>query len=135
METSFEAAINTGKINGAVICATDAEGQFVYNKAFGERTLLSGEKKPQQIDDVLYLASATKLITTIAALQCVEDGLLTLDGDLSSSLPELATKQVLTGFADDDSPQLEPPAPPITLKMLLSHSSGTCYHFMNPLIA
>ncbi|KXG46237.1 Beta-lactamase-related protein [Penicillium griseofulvum] len=135
METSFQAAIDAGKINGAVTCATDAEGNFVYNKAIGERTLLSGEKQPLQLDDVLYVASATKLITTIAALQCVEDGLLTLDGDLSSIAPELAAKQVLTGFAEDGSPQLDPPARPITLKMLLTHSSGTCYHFLNPLVA
>ncbi|CAI7615898.1 unnamed protein product [Penicillium glandicola] len=107
---------------------------FVYNKAIGERTLLSGEKKPQQLDDVLYIASATKLLATIAALQCVQDGLLTLDGDLSSIAPELTAKHVLTGFADDGSPQLDPPARPITLRMLLTHSSGTCYHFINPLI-
>lgn len=90
IETNFQAAIDAGKINGAVICATDAEGRFIYDKALGERTLLSGEKRPQRLDDVLYLASATKLIATIAALQCVEDGLLTLSGDLSSVAPELA---------------------------------------------
>lgn len=72
------------------ICATDAEGHFVYNKALGQRTLLSGEKRPQQLDDVL--SSATKLVTAITALQCVEDGLLTLTGDLSSVTPELAAK-------------------------------------------
>ena len=135
MDASFQSAIDAGKINGAVVCATDAEGHFVYNKASGERTLLSGEKKPQQLDDVLYTASATKLFTTIAALQCVEDGLLTLHGDLSSIAPELAAKHVLTGFADDGSPQLDPPARPITLEMLLTHTSGTTYFFLNPMIA
>ncbi|CAG7968082.1 unnamed protein product [Penicillium olsonii] len=105
MENSLQAAIDAGKINGAVICATDAQGHFVYNKALGERTLLSGEKRPQKIDDILYLASATKLVATIAALQCVEDGLLTLDGDLSSIIPELSTKQVLTGFSEDGNTQ------------------------------
>ncbi|RHZ61815.1 serine hydrolase domain-containing protein [Aspergillus thermomutatus] len=136
IETSFQAAIDAGKINGAVICAMDTEGHFVYNQALGERTLLSGEKRPQQLDDVLYLASATKLVTTIAALQCVEDGLLTLTGDLSSVAPDLAAKQVLTGFSDDGAtPLLEPPARPITLEMLLTHSSGLSYHFLTPHIA
>jgi CubicO group peptidase (beta-lactamase class C family) len=136
MESAFQDAINVGKIHGAVVCATNAEGTFTYNKAFGTRTLLSGEKQPQKLDDVLYLASATKLVTTIAALQCVEDGLLTLDGDLSAIAPELASKQIITGFSDEDgSPKLDPPARPITLKMLLTHSAGTCYHFMNPLVA
>ncbi|GAQ08691.1 acyltransferase LovD [Aspergillus lentulus] len=133
IETSFQAAIDAGKINGAVICTTDTDGNFVYNKALGQRTLLSGEKRPQQLDDVLYLASATKLVTAIAALQCVEDGLLSLNGDLSSVAPDLAAKQVLAGFSDDgETPILEPPARPVTLEMLLTHSSGLCYHFLTP---
>ncbi|OAQ69788.1 transesterase (LovD) [Pochonia chlamydosporia 170] len=133
IETSFEAAIASGKINGAVICATDAGGNFVYNKALGERTLLSGEKRPQQLDDVLFLASATKLIASIASLQCVEDGLLTLDGDLSTIAPELGAKQVLKGFSEDDeTPILEPAERPITLEMLLTHSAGTAYDFLAP---
>ena len=136
IETAFQAAIDAGKINGAVICATDADGHFVYNKALGERSLLSGEKLPQQLDDVLFLASATKLITTIAALQCIDDGLLTLTGDLSTIAPELAAKQVLTGFSEDgETPLLEPQARPITLEMLLTHSSGASYDFLTPPVA
>ena len=133
IETVFQAAIDAGKINGAIICAADGKGRFVYNKVLGERILLSGQKIPQQLDDVLFLASATKLLTTIAALQCVEDGLLSLTGDISSVAPELAAKQVLTGFAEDgETPLLEPQARPITLEMLLTHSSGAVYDFMDP---
>ncbi|KAK4938896.1 hypothetical protein LTR10_020719 [Elasticomyces elasticus] len=136
IDTAFQAAMGAGKIHGAIISATDAEGRFVYEKTLGERTLLSGEKKPHQLDDVLFLASATKLMATIAALQCVEDGLLSLRGDLSSVAPELAAKQVLTGFSEDgETPLLEPQARPITLEMLLTHSSGLVYHFMNPTVA
>lgn len=136
IETSYQAAIEAGKINGAVICATDTEGHFVYNQALGERTLLSGEKIPQQLDDVLYLASASKLVTAIAALKCVDDGLLTLTGDLSTVAPELASKQVLTGFSEDgETPLLEPATGPITLEQLLTHSSGVVYYFCDPRIA
>lgn len=136
IETDFQAAMDAGKINGAIICATDAEGRFIYDKTLGERTLLSGEKRPHQVDDVLFLASATKLLATIAALQCVEDGLLSLTGDLSSITPELAAKQVITGFSEDgETPLLEPQARPITLEMLLTHSSGVSYYFLNPLIS
>jgi len=136
IETSLHAAINAGKIHGAVLCATNADGSFVFNKAFGKRTLLSGETRPQQLDDVLFLASATKLLATIAALQCVDDGLLALDNDLSSIAPELAAKQVLTGFAEDgETPLLESATRPITLEMLLAHSSGLPYHFLNSNVA
>nr|BBU42016.1 putative acyltransferase [Diffractella curvata] len=136
IETCFQAAIDAGKINGVIICATDAKGQFIFNKALGERTLLSGEKVPQQLNDVLYLASGTKLIATIAALQCVEDGLLTLTGDLSLVAPELAARQVLIDSPDDGKhPILEPLARPITLEMLLTHSSGLSYDFLDPPLA
>lgn len=135
IDTSFRAAIDAGKINGAVLCATDAEGNFQYNQPLGERTLPSGEKQPQRMDDILYLASATKLMTTIAALQCVEDGMLTLTGDLSAIAPELAAKQVITGFSEDgETPLFEPQAHPITLEMLLTHSSGISYDFINPIV-
>ncbi|KAL8961481.1 MAG: hypothetical protein Q9183_005304, partial [Haloplaca sp. 2 TL-2023] len=135
IETSFHEAIEAGKINGAVICATDAEGHSICNKAFGARTLLSGEKVPQRLDDVVFLASGTKLITTVAALKCVEQGLLTLNGDLSSIIPELAAKQIITGFSDDgETPQLEPAKQPITLEMLLTHTSGISYSFTDPLL-
>ncbi|KAL8980029.1 MAG: hypothetical protein Q9205_004785 [Flavoplaca limonia] len=135
IETSFHAAIEAGKINGAVICATNVKGHFIYDKTFGARTLLSGEKVPQRLDDVLFLASATKLITTIAAMKCVEQGLLSLDGDLSSIAPDLTAKQVITGFSDHgETPLLEPAKQPITLEMLLTHTSGVAYNFTNPLI-
>lgn len=66
-------------------------------------------------------------------MQCIEDGLLTLDGDISSILPELAAQQIITGFSSDGStPLLEPASRPITFEMLLSHTSGASYHFLSP---
>ncbi|PRP84405.1 putative transesterase (LovD) [Planoprotostelium fungivorum] len=134
IEIAYSKAIEDGKINGAIICATNTSGSFSYNLATGRRTLLSGEKKAQALDDILTLASATKIVTSIAALQCVEDGLLSLDGDLSKFAPELVNRQVLTGFTEDGAPVLQSSDRPITLEMLLTHSSGLTYDFMSPLI-
>lgn len=131
LDTSFAGAIEAGNINGAIICATDAQGRFVYNNTIGERTLLSGEKIPHRLDDVLFLGSATKLLATIAALTCVDDGSLSLTGDLSQIAPELASKKVLLGVSEQDEPILEPASRPITLEMLLTHSSGLTYHFLD----
>ncbi|KAL5343051.1 beta-lactamase/transpeptidase-like protein [Aspergillus crustosus] len=135
IDPAFDQAIKAHTINGAVLAATNASKTFSYTNPIGSRTLLSGEKQPHQLTDILFLASATKLITSIAALQAIEDGLLTLTGDLSSIAPELASKQVLTGFSEDgETPILSPAVTPITLKHLLTHSSGLVYHFMNPTI-
>lgn len=134
MEDAFANAISDGKINGAILYATDSSGAFSYSISLGQRTLLSGVRVAQDLHDVVYLASGTKLMTSIALMQCVEDGLLSLNGDLSRFLPELAEKQVLKGY-DDDMPRLEAVNKPITLEMLLSHSAGTTYDFMNPDLA
>ncbi|KAJ7246599.1 beta-lactamase [Mycena haematopus] len=131
IETRFQAAIDAGQITGAIICATDADGQFVYNNALGQRILLSGERQPQQLDDVVCIASATKLLTAIAVLQCVDDGLLELTGDLEALAPELTSKLVIS--ADGES--LEKQTRPITLEMLLTHTSGAAYEFISPPVA
>ncbi|PTB34701.1 uncharacterized protein TrAFT101_010772 [Trichoderma asperellum] len=133
IENCFKASIDANKIHGAVLCATDAKSHFVYNNALGKRTLLSGEKKPQRLDDILCLGLCTSLVTTVAVLQCVEDGLLSLLSDLSLVVPELATKEVITGFTnikDGGDPLFEPADTPITLEMLLTHSSGVGYDFL-----
>jgi hypothetical protein len=91
-----------------VIFVTGVGDHFVYNKTLGQLT----------------------------ALQCVEDGLLTLDCDPSAVAPELATKEVMTGFPEDgETPILEPALRPSMLEMLLIYSSGLIYHFMNTHIA
>ena len=53
-----------------------------------------------ELDTVLALASSTKLMTAIAALQCVERGLLHLDVDVSPVLPEIGIYGIITGFND-----------------------------------
>lgn len=97
----------------------------MYNKALGHRTLQSGEKVPQQLDDVLFPASGTKIITAISALQYVDHGILTLDGNISEFAPELAFQKVMKGFPEDgETPIMEPVSGPIMLRMLLSHNCG-----------
>ncbi|KAJ0420971.1 beta-lactamase/transpeptidase-like protein [Aspergillus carlsbadensis] len=136
IESAHEAAIAAGKITGGIICATNTTRSFTYKTAIGTRTTLSGTSLPLEPSDICFLASATKFLTSVAALQCVEDGLLSLTGDLSKYAPELADKKVLTGFDEETGePILEDPVRPITLEMLLTHSSGLTYHFTDPRIA
>lgn len=77
--------------------------------------------------------SMTKLITSILALQAVERGLWDLDADVAPLLPELAALPVLKGFSSDDddaTPVLVARDAPITLRLLLTHSSGVGYDFL-----
>lgn len=59
---------------------------LIITKALGERILLSAEMRPQEVYGILFLASAIKQVTTVAALQCIKGELLTLTGDRPPSI-------------------------------------------------
>ncbi|MEP2736145.1 MAG: serine hydrolase domain-containing protein [Erythrobacter sp.] len=85
--------------------------------------------KPMALDSIFQIASMTKAITSLAAMQLVESGKLSLDDPIGAVLPELAEPQVLTGFDADDKPQTRTAETPITLRHLLTHTSGLGYPF------
>ena len=66
-------------------------------------------------DTVMRCASATKIFTTVAAMQCVDRGLLGLDDVVVSKIEELKVIQILKGY-DGDEPILEEPKEKITLR-------------------
>jgi len=83
----------------------------------------------------MWIASCTKLMTCIAAMQCVERGLLHLDADVTDILPELKDLNLLTGFhPETGKPLLQKPTKTMTLRMLLTHSSGMSYDVFNPVL-
>ncbi|KAL2062722.1 hypothetical protein VTL71DRAFT_5794 [Oculimacula yallundae] len=134
-EQKLQQAIDNGEVVGAVLSAGNRDGSFRYEKAFGYRSLK--DRSPMKLDAVMWMASCTKLITSIAALQCVERGLLNLDDDVSEILPELKGLKILTGFEEKDraeEPILVENSKAVTLRHLLTHSSGLSYDFINPLL-
>ena len=128
----FIDAIDAGSIEGVLIEGRSIQGKS-YSKALGSRTLLDGAKKPLSRSDLLFLASATKLLTTVAAMQCCERGELSLDGDVSTHLPEVTRLGVLRKWDEDKNEgSFEPLKKPLTLRHLLTHSSGLAYDFTVP---
>lgn len=69
-----------------------------------------------QVDTPCRLASATKLLTTIMALQCVERGLVRLDETVDRLLPDLSAMKVLEGFDAAGEPKMRERKGKITLK-------------------
>ncbi|RFU31694.1 hypothetical protein B7463_g4651, partial [Scytalidium lignicola] len=131
----FENAVQQKMIPGAVLTARDRAGKLRYSETFGVHSLKTSQ--PLKPDAVFWLASCTKLMVTVAALQCVERGLFTLDEDFTRILPEWKDKEILAGFEEVDGKQ-EPifrkNTTPITLRHMLSHQSGISYDHFNPLL-
>ena len=133
MYESFEhklaQAVVEGSIAGAVALVTDREG-VTYRHAAGVRSV-SGPAAMDQAT-VFWIASMTKAVVSVAALQLVEQGKLSLDGDLAEVLPDLADLQVVDGVDGAGKPKTRPATARITLRHLLSHSSGLGYGFTSP---
>ncbi len=80
-------------------------------------------------DTMFYIASCTKPVTSVAALQLVEQGLVALDEPVDDLIPALADPEVLTGFDATGAPITRPARSKITLRHLLTHTSGLAYDF------
>src|SRR5262249_55944637 len=124
----LEQAVDARLVAGVVAVAADDTG-VVYQGAFGKRAI-DGEA-PMTLDTVAWIASMTKAVTSVAALQLVEQGRVSLDEPLSNRLPELGEIQVLEGFDADGTPRLRAPKRAITLRQLLTHTAGFTYHIWN----
>jgi len=121
-------AADAGDVPGVVVAAATADGP-IYSGAAGVRDTRSGV--PMTADTIVWIASMTKAVTGACAMQLVEQGRLSLDGPIATVLPELGKVQVMEGFAADGSPRLRPARRPITLRHLLTHTSGFVYDIWN----
>jgi CubicO group peptidase (beta-lactamase class C family) len=134
-ESAIQTAVDTKDIPGCVLGAKNRDGTFNYSKSFGSSSMDPERAKPLSPDTVMWVASCTKLMTSIAAMQLVERGLVSLDEPVYKHIPELESFNVLKGFEEDGKPIEEKHTKPITLKLLLTHSSGLSYDFVNPKLA
>lgn len=92
------------------------DGQIVHHEAEGYANL--EQKIPMAKDSVFWIASMTKSISTTAILTLVDEGKLALDQPASTWLPALGKVKLASG---------NPPARPITLRDLMSHTSGLAF--------
>jgi len=113
LDRILRAAVETKAVPGVVAMVAIGNG-IIYRRAinFSE-------------DTIFAIASMTKPVTSVAVMQLVETGKVRLDKPAVTYLPELAKVQVL------DNGVVRPPKNPVTVRQLLSHTSGFTYEFMN----
>ena len=109
-------AIAAKKLPGAVL-QVGHSGQIVYIKAYGNRAE-DPALEPMTLDTIFDMASLTKcLATATAVMQLYEQGKLDFDDPLTKYLPDFAT-------ALDPSGKPDPRRAQVTIRMLLTHTSG-----------
>jgi CubicO group peptidase (beta-lactamase class C family) len=122
---TLEASLQQHKIPAAVAIAATST-KITYTGAFGKRDSKSGISVTP--DSIFTIASMTKPVTSVAAMQLVEQGKLNLEEPASKYIPELGSLQVLHGFdPGTGKPILKPATNPVTLRRFLTHTSGFVY--------
>lgn len=112
-------------IPGAVVLIA-RNGQIVKYTAYGSRDVGTGA--PLRPDDIFRMASQSKAITSLAVMMLWEEGHFGLDDRVSRFIPEFEKPTVLTTFnAADSSYVSEPAGREITIRQLLTHTSGLDY--------
>lgn len=112
--------VDQGEIAGAVMLVADQD-QVLHLSAIGVSDLATGRK--QQTGDIFWIASMTKPIAAVAVAMLVDDGRLSFDDPLEKYLPEFRD-QWLVQEQSADRRTLVRPARPITLRDVLTHTSG-----------
>jgi methyl acetate hydrolase len=123
----LERAVAEGVMPGVVALVGTAD-EMLYEGVAGR--LRIGDDAPVAADTVFRIASMTKALTSVAALQLVEQGKLALDQPVSDVIPAFGALQLLEGF-EGDTPILRPLEREATIQHLLTHTSGLSYWFTN----
>jgi CubicO group peptidase (beta-lactamase class C family) len=125
----FKNEVDTGKIAGADILIQQ-HGKPVYHQTFGVQDVAS--KTPITDQTIFRLSSLTKVITSVVAMQLIQDGKIKLDDPVAKYIPSFADMKVgVEKKAEDGTKSLELVAltRPITVLDLMRHTSGITYGF------
>jgi methyl acetate hydrolase len=132
LDDLLAAGVKNGHVPGVVAALVDKDG-LTYLGSAGERTIGTGDV--MTTDTVGAIASMTKAITGAAVMQLVEQGHLDLDAPAETYCAEFASPQVLEGFDDAGQPILRDARSQVTLRNLLTHTSGYAYDFTDQNLA
>jgi CubicO group peptidase (beta-lactamase class C family) len=125
----FRNEVTTGKISGAILLIQQ-HGKLVYHQSFGVQDVVS--KAPITDQTIFRLFSMTKAITSVVAMQLIDEGKLALEDPVAKYIPSFANVKVgVEKKADDGTKTLElvPPNRPPTVLDLMRHTSGITYGF------
>ncbi len=129
LDAVLERAVGERRIPGAAALVTNAR-ETIFTAAHGLAS--TRKEQPMRADTVFRIASMTKPITAVAVLMLAEQGKLRLDDPLARHLPGYQQPHVLVSFdASTRDYVVRPAAREITIRDLLTHTSGYGYWFLD----
>lgn len=125
LDQMLDEAVKSNQVPGLVALVVK-DGKMVYHEAKGLADVASGQAMAK--DQIFRIASQTKAITSTAVMMLWEEGKFKLDDPISKYIPEFENPQVLAGFKYADTTfTTKPSAKEITIRHLLTHTSGIGY--------
>lgn len=125
LDAMLDEAIKNQQVPGLVAMILK-DGKVVYHEAKGYADVASNRQMKK--DDIFRIASQTKAITSTAVMMLWEEGKFRLDDPISMYIPEFKNPQVLSNFRyADTSYTTKPSSKEITIRHLLTHTSGLGY--------
>jgi len=129
IDNIISSEIKENKIPGAVLLVGDHE-KIIYQKSFGVKNPLTNEE--YKVDDIFRIASMTKAVTSLGIIKLWERGLIGLDDPVEKYIKEFKDVTILDSFNEDDSSFTSSPSPSkITIRQLMTHTSGIGYGFID----
>lgn len=129
ISAAVQQSIDDKRIAGAVTLVA-RRGRLAWLKAQGMADREAG--KPMQTDAIFRICSMSKAITSLAVMMLYEEGHFLLDDPVSKYIPEFKNPKVLVKPASG-KPYTIPAAREITIRNLLTHTSGLTYHWNSDL--
>ena len=123
--TVVQGSVDRGEIAGAVTLVA-RHGHVIWLRATGKQD--RENSKPMRTDSIFRICSMTKPLVTLGVMMLYEEGRFQLDDPISKYIPEFGDPKVLVR-PKEGKPYTIPASQPITIRNLLTHTSGIGYNW------
>jgi CubicO group peptidase (beta-lactamase class C family) len=131
LNQAFQSAVASKKVPAVGGIVLDKSGNVLYEGGFGSTNVLDPNAAPFTTNTPTMIYSCSKLVTTILALQLMEEGKLSLDDPVEKHDPDFAKIQIFEGVGEDGKPKFRDPKTKATVLHLMTHTSGMAYDFFD----
>ena len=119
--TAMQPYLDSYKLAGMICVIADKTGKVHYKNLIGYADVEA--KKPMSDDNVFWVASMSKMFVGASIMMLVDEGKVSLDDPVTNYIPQLA-KWMVVEEKDENHVLLKPLVRPVTIRNLLSHTSG-----------